>query len=110
VSREVVDEEIARLRDAWRRPAEAAPGLDAGDGHADLERALGPKGAAELDPFDRVQLAEVLRVCRHARSLSAAGRVLFAASRAKKKSVNDADRLSKYLARFGIDWKSLAAS
>jgi transcriptional regulatory protein RtcR len=108
ITRDVVEEEIGRLRDAWRRPSAVTTG-EGGDGHADLERALGPKGAAELDPFDRVQLAEVLRVCRQARSLSAAGRVLFASSRAKKKSSNDADRLSKYLARFGIDWKALSA-
>ena len=36
--------------------------------------------------------------------LSAAGRALFAASRAQKTSSNDADRLGKYLARFGLDW------
>jgi transcriptional regulatory protein RtcR len=41
--------------------------------------------------------------------LSDAGRVLFNASRQQKTSANDADRLRKYLARFGIDWKSLRA-
>ncbi|XXT87193.1 hypothetical protein WMF27_35450 [Sorangium sp. So ce281] len=56
-----------------------------------------------------MQLAEVLRVPKGARSLSEAGRVLFAASRAKKKSVNDADRLRKYLARFDIDWSDVVA-
>ncbi len=71
--------------------------------------ALGARRAAALDPFDRVQLAEVLRVLKGARSLSEAGRVLFAASRAKKKSVNDADRLRKYLARFDIDWSEVVA-
>ena len=48
----------------------------------------------------------MLRVCRAARSLSEAGRALFAASRTKKSSVNDADRLRKYLARFGLAWKA----
>jgi len=50
-----------------------------------------------------VQLAEVVRVCRASRTLSEAGRTLFAASRARKGSTNDADRLRKYLKRFGLD-------
>ena len=50
---------------------------------------LGPH-ASKLDRFDRVQLADVLRVCRESRSLSAAGRTLFAASRADKENPNDA--------------------
>lgn len=57
-----------------------------------------------IDEFDRVQLAAVIRICRESASLSAAGRRLFAASRAQKTSRNDADRLKKYLARFGLDW------
>ena len=58
----------------------------------------------QLDRFDRVQLEDVLAVCRDARSLSAAGRELFASSRSERRSVNDADRLRKYLARFGIEF------
>ena len=54
---------------------------------------------------DRVQLAEVVRVCRQCRTLSEAGRVLFQASRTQRTVVNDADRLRKYLARFGLDWE-----
>ncbi|RYZ40883.1 MAG: sigma 54-dependent transcriptional regulator, partial [Myxococcaceae bacterium] len=69
---------------------------------------LGPVRAAELDRFDRVQLADVVGVCRSARSLSDAGRTLFAQSRAQKKSVNDADRLRKYLARFGLSWADVS--
>ncbi len=71
--------------------------------------ALGEERAADIDRFDRVQLADVLRVCADARSLSEAGRVLFAASRSKKTSVNDADRLRKYLARFELTWGDLSA-
>jgi transcriptional regulatory protein RtcR len=100
VTREIVDEEIARLRDAWRRDGSAAAGL--------ADEVLGQR-AAELDPFDRVQLEEVLRVCRACRSLSEAGRTLFAVSRTRKSSSNDADRLRKYLARYGLAWKDLAS-
>jgi transcriptional regulatory protein RtcR len=51
-----------------------------------------------------------VRVCRAAPSLSAAGRALFASSRAAKTSANDADRLRKYLARHGLDWKAVAGA
>ncbi len=61
-----------------------------------------------MDPFDRVQLAEVVRICRQHSTLSAVGRALFAASRAGKASVNDAGGLRKYLARFGLDWTAIA--
>lgn len=60
-----------------------------------------------LDLFDAVQLRGVLAVCRDAPSLSAAGRALFAVSRLTRRSRNDADRLRKYLARFGLTWEQL---
>ncbi len=63
--------------------------------------------AHEIDEFDRVQLAAVIRVCQNSASQSAAGRRLFAASRAQKTSRNDADRLRKYLDRFGLDWAAI---
>lgn len=71
-----------------------------------LREALG-SDAEELDLFDAVQLARVIRECRAARSLSEAGRRLFAHSRKSKEKPNDADRLRKYLARFGLTWSAL---
>ena len=68
---------------------------------------MGAGKAAALDLFDREQLGSVINVCRASRSLSEAGRALFSTSRAKKKNVNDADRLRKYLARFGLEWREL---
>ena len=68
-----------------------------------LRSLLGSK-ANDIDEFDRVQLAAVIRACQQSASLSAAGRRLFAASRATKTSRNDADRLRKYLDRFGLEW------
>ena len=73
-----------------------------------MELALAPEIRDQIDPFDRVQLAEVLRVCVSASSLSDAGRRLFSASRTRKASPNDADRLRKYLARFGLSWTDVA--
>jgi transcriptional regulatory protein RtcR len=62
---------------------------------------------SEVDPFDLVQLAEVIRVCRRSSSLSAAGRALFAVSRGKRKTQNDSDRLRKYLGKFGLEWGAI---
>jgi transcriptional regulatory protein RtcR len=97
----IIEEELEHLRAAWRMTAPREPG------EQELEPLLGAEGVAGLDRFDRVQLADVVRVCREAASISEAGRRLFAVSRTEKKSSNDADRLRKYLARFGLDWKSL---
>jgi transcriptional regulatory protein RtcR len=99
---EVVEQEIGRLQAAWRTvPAE-------GDGpDALLARLLGEGRTAELDRFDRVQLADVAAVCSQARNLSEAGRILFATSRQKKASPNDADRVRKHLLRFGLSWQDI---
>jgi transcriptional regulatory protein RtcR len=75
-----------------------------------VPRQLGKARAAALDRFDEVQLEEVLRVCRAASSLSEAGRTLFAASRASKGSVNDADRLRKYLGRFDLTFAEIKSA
>jgi transcriptional regulatory protein RtcR len=93
----MVEQEIAVLVAQWHA-ADADP-------DATLLSDVLPDPDA-LDAFDRVQLAAVIRTCRQNTSLSAAGRQLFAVSRAGKTSPNDADRLRKYLARFGLDWAS----
>ena len=93
-----VNEEIGRLRAQWA--------LDDGSGVLD---ALVDQPQA-LDLFDRMQLEAVIHVCRRSRSLSAAGRELFSMSRSQRTSTNDADRLRKYLARFGLDWAAVMAS
>jgi transcriptional regulatory protein RtcR len=95
-----VDAEVSRLQAAW------SEGQVDGDEPL-LRRFLEPQQIAALDRFDRVQLADVLRVCQEARSLSAAGRILFAASRERRRSHNDADRLRKYLQKFAITWTDL---
>jgi transcriptional regulatory protein RtcR len=95
---DLVNEEIARLEAAWRS-GEVDPGPCLPVELVD---------AAKIDVFDRVQLEEVVRVCRGAKSLSDAGRKLFAVSRQSKSQPNDADRLRKYLARFNLTWDDLA--
>jgi transcriptional regulatory protein RtcR len=70
-----------------------------------LAARVGTERWERMDFFDRAQLAFVVRVCRESETLSAAGRKLFAATREHRKVRNDADRLRKYLARFGLDWQ-----
>jgi transcriptional regulatory protein RtcR len=74
-----------------------------------LDHYLTPAALADIDLFDRVQLREVVRVCRASRSLSEAGRRLFAVSRTRKAAANDADRLRKYLARFELVFQQLTS-
>lgn len=94
----VLDDELARLRAAWAEP-------EMKDVEAELlDALLGPKRLAEIDPFDQAQLAYVIRICRESKSQSDAGRKLFRVSRLDRKHTNDADRLTKYLARFGLTW------
>ncbi|MFZ1975500.1 MAG: RNA repair transcriptional activator RtcR [Candidatus Acidiferrales bacterium] len=99
ISVEIVREEIARLRAAWERPPQESDAM--------LSRLLSEKSLDAIDLFDRVQLVQVVQVCRESRSLSEAGRQLFQASRIRKSSSNDADRLRKYLNRFGIEWEQI---
>jgi len=100
-----VDDEIQRLRAHWGGEREAIPGVHESDGM--LDGLLDSSRLSALDRFDRIQLEEVVRVCRTARSLSEAGRVLFAASRTARATTNDADRLRKYLAKFGLTLQAI---
>lgn len=97
----VLKGEIAKLKLAWAGPPAA------GEHDATLATVLNERALAKLDLFDRVQLALVIQVCRESGTLSDAGRKLFAATREKRKTANDADRLCKYLTRFGLDWQAI---
>jgi transcriptional regulatory protein RtcR len=100
ISTDIVEEEAKRLLASWSAPAESPS-------PAGLQEFLDERQLEELDLFDRAQLAFVVDVCRRSRSLSDAGRTLFGASRARKTFSNDADRLRKYLARFGVEFSQL---
>ncbi len=98
-----VEDEITRLKTCWGEPAADSP-------HRLLVEILGSERAERLDRFDQVQLAEVLRICRACKSLSQAGRQLFSISREQKTRANDADRLRKYLERYGLKWQDVSES
>ncbi|OOX79016.1 RNA repair transcriptional activator RtcR [Snodgrassella alvi] len=93
ITQEQVENEIRRLQIHWQQVT--------------LSDALIP---AEIDEFDRYQLEKVIEVCRKSRTLSEAGRYLFAVSRAQKQRANDADRLKKYLAKFDLSWEQIKDS
>lgn len=96
ITYQMVEQEIQTLQTQWAN-------ADSDDDGVLLRDYLGAE-ALQIDPFDKVQLALVIRTCQQSASLSAAGRSLFAASRSSKASKNDADRIRKYLAKFGLTW------
>ncbi|WP_345576269.1 sigma 54-interacting transcriptional regulator, partial [Stakelama sediminis] len=94
-----VQAEVSRLRRLW---------VTEGDSEDALAAVMSAEAIDDLDPFDRVQLAHAIDVCRRSRSLSEAGRSLFSASLKRRASTNDADRLRKYLTRFDLSWQQIA--
>jgi transcriptional regulatory protein RtcR len=103
ITNEIVEAECLRLKRFWQAFREPAASI----ADTDLEELLGADAAAGLDLFDALQLQAVIKVCRQSKSLSDAGRKLFAVSRNAKRQPNDADRLKKYLARFDLSWDGL---
>lgn len=92
-----VKDEIARLNMLWHSngSSQCPP---------DIMHTIIGEGADRVDPFDHAQLSAVLKVCANSQTASAAGRILFSQSRQGKKSTNDADRLIKYLAKYGLSF------
>jgi transcriptional regulatory protein RtcR len=103
ISEALVKEEIERASTTWSA-------LEKEDSDDALLGVLRDEQLVKVDLFDRMQLARVVAVCKVSRSLSEAGRKLFGVSRSRKTSTNDADRLRKYLGRFGIDWETIGAA
>jgi transcriptional regulatory protein RtcR len=103
ISTVIVEEETKRLLASWSAPGESPSPVA-------LQEFLDDRQLEELDLFDRAQLAFVVDVCKRSRSLSDAGRTLFGASRTRKTFSNDADRLRKYLARFGVEFSRIQAT
>lgn len=111
ITTEIVEAEIKRLEAAWR----GGSGAPFSQGGGQLEKLIPPHllNAERTNlhqPVDRVelvQLQEVLQICRASRTQSEAGRQLYAVSRLQRSQPNDADRLRKYLGRYGLDWHEL---
>ena len=105
IDRATVEAEVERLERTWKSPApqQSSDTIDPRDRPYPLTAKHLGEQAEDLDLFDRVQLEQVLHVCANSKSLSEAGRVLFEHSQRRRTSTNDADRLRKYLTRFGIE-------
>ena len=96
ITTELVQAETARLRWLWQDDAAPAASV--------IPAGVNPD---DLDLFDRLQLENVITVCRQHQSLAAAGRALYNVSRGTRTSANDSDRLRKYLQRFGLAWADI---
>jgi transcriptional regulatory protein RtcR len=92
----LVEEEITRLSAIWQIEASG------GESYRLLKLLIGKERLSQMDYFDRIQLEGVLKVCRESQNLSEAGRILYNASRSRKNSNNDSDRLGKYLLKYGL--------
>ncbi|CAN5284627.1 RNA repair transcriptional activator RtcR [soil metagenome] len=101
----IVSVEIRRLKRLWHHYSASAISAD----NFRLEGLLDDAEIEKIDLFDVMQLRSVIDICRRSKSMSDAGRKLFAASRGAKTNPNDADRLKKYLAKFGLSWEKLSA-
>ncbi|MCG8572475.1 MAG: RNA repair transcriptional activator RtcR [Spirochaetes bacterium] len=95
-----VAEEKKRLLLSWQEKSDQ-------HGLKLLQQILPEDEIVQLDLFDQLTLEQILQVCVHYSSLSKAGRKLFSISRSRKKSINDADRLKKYLEKYGITWDDI---
>ncbi|PIE63540.1 MAG: hypothetical protein CSA26_12515 [Desulfobacterales bacterium] len=99
-----VTEEIAGLKHAWKEKDTVSQSSEI------LEQLLGEENVNNLDLFDLKTLEVVVEVCRNATSLAEAGRTLFQVSRQKKKTVNDSDRLLKYLSKYNLSWREISTA
>jgi transcriptional regulatory protein RtcR len=102
INEAVVSAEIERLKWLWAKDASTSSAKS-----IELERFVDDATLTKLDLFDRLQLEAVIRLCKQSRTLSDAGRKLYNISREERSEVNDADRLRKYLARFGLKFDAI---
>lgn len=108
ISSTAVENEIILLQKRWGDN----PGENGGrtDSPGDLLSTwLSEDAIADLDNFEQVQLSYVIGVCQRSRSMAAAGREVFQASRTRKKSSNDSHRVKVYLEKFGLDFEQINA-
>jgi transcriptional regulatory protein RtcR len=70
-----------------------------------VHRVLTDATVDAADLFDLNALEGMLEIVRDAHSMADAGRRLFAASRLQKTNCNDSDRVRKYLAGWGLDYR-----
>lgn len=94
----ILDEEIKRLKTLWDTERFSAQ-------ENLIENYKHIIDTTKIDLFEQIQIEGILRVCSKSKSLSDAGRKLFAISRLSKSSSNDSDRLKKFLSKYGLTWE-----
>ena len=97
ITETVVESEIARLNKKWINISNKVFPF--------MEKILSADKIAEIDTFYHAQLEEVIKVCFESSSRSEAGQKLYNISRNKKKTLNDVDRLGKFLKSFNFSWE-----
>ncbi len=102
ITEEIVDNEIQRLQMDWNGATTIND-----SGNDNLQALLDDELYQQLDLFERIQLKEVVNICRRSRSMADAGRKLFDKSRLQQSSNNDSQRLRAYLKKYGLDFKAL---
>jgi len=98
INEEVVSDEIKRLKHDWSATSQDW------NPKTITAKLIDEESHAKLDLFDHIQLAGIAGVCKTAKSMADAGRILFDQSRTQKKSVNDSHRLKQLLGKYGVEF------
>lgn len=105
ITRDIVEAEIQRLEWMWKKttPVERQSQTQ----QQFCVQLLGQETWDTLDLFDQLQLPSIIEICRKSRNMSEAGRKLFNQSRQQRATINDSDRLRKYLQKFRLTWEMI---
>ena len=99
ITEDVVKDEILRLKHDWSAKTQDI------DPKVITAKFLDEDVHAKLDLFEHIQLAGIASICKNAKSMAEAGRILFDQSREQKKSVNDSHRLKQLLGKYGLEFE-----
>jgi len=102
ISQQNAADEIIRLQHNWLNSSQTVynPTIE-------TENLLGKAITDELDLYDHIQIAGIIKVCQESSSMAEAGRKLFNHSRALKKSYNDSHRLKQILNKYGLSFEDI---
>ncbi|MCK5903339.1 MAG: RNA repair transcriptional activator RtcR [Cocleimonas sp.] len=107
INETIVTLEIQRLKSDWQY---YQPSNHINSTKTILCSVLDKETVEQIDTFDQIQLAEVIRICRNSPTMANAGRKLFNISRTIKTNPNDSHRIRQYLKKYNLCFKQLNAS
>ena len=107
ITKGVVEEEIERNRLSAKPTTRNQKPLLITVSHDELTSILGSDYEKRFDSVEIAQLAHTIAICRESTSAADAAKKLFSVSRRLKTTSNDSDRLTKFLARFGLKFKEI---